>query len=670
MTPWARGRGDSARKRAGRKGAAGAAEGSSDASEADAGSVPVLVEDHDGLLLLRAPLDDALEPADIVDLTRQLRSRGGIVTLVVGAHAAAADAVWPRLNELLDSLRAEGATAVRLAMASAGDDQPGRPSAARQIAEAWGITVEAPDGAVLAVPGGSLFIPAGSWWRFAPGAKPVPLGPRCPAPSWHVAVDRLPARTSAGCAVHQLPAGVLVRPVEAAATEPGDFFHAVPVDPWRPAVVVGVPWGEDVSAEEVADLLAGLPKPKPHPGSGPGPAPGPGSIPGPAAGSGPGSGPGSGAGSRSGPGAAESAAPPAPAALVRLIPGGHQDLLPLGRRVADLLGSEVEVTTGLPLFAASGPMASYAARSVLMGTDGTPGWLPFVDAVVCRPSRGGQAVAPQLLRWSPPLPGPGRPEDGIVRLSDRWQVTATRAGLWVDAPNRAHPLHTARQVVAEGPAIEVGTPGERLDGSLWPDLSRLLGALGADLRTRATLYVHGTPLDGGRELRHLAVQHGLRTIRYATTAPGGGSRLGAGPRPAGPRPGSPAGPGPGPLPASGTAAPLTRPPGTAHPPTPAPSARPGEVVRAQGAAGANRPPGPRPGTASPFAPGLPAPTSNSDRPPPATASPTAPVRPGGAVGAEGAPGSGTDRERATRPGSGTASPLAPGDPARPAPGRP
>ena len=84
------------------------------------------------------------------------------------------------------------------------------------------------------------------------------------------------------------------------------MFHAIPVDHKRPAVVVGVPWGEDVAVPEVAELLITLP-----------------------------------AEVRS---------------RVRLAPGGRRDVLRLGQSVAWMLKAEVEVTTGLPLFAAGRPL--------------------------------------------------------------------------------------------------------------------------------------------------------------------------------------------------------------------------------------------------------------------------------------------------------------------------
>ncbi|BBA96938.1 hypothetical protein RVR_2465 [Actinacidiphila reveromycinica] len=434
----------------------------------------VLVEDHGVLVLLRSPSDDSLGAADVADLIKGLGPDRGNVTVVAGAHAVTSAEFWPRVGELMDSFKAAGVTAVRLALVGTGDDRPDRPAVARSIAEDWEMAVEAPDGMVLAVPGGSLFVPStagaqGSWWRFAPDAEPVRLGPRCAPPVWQASLGGLPAVTSGGCAVHDIPAGLLIRPAESAPIAPGDLYHAIPVHPRQATVVVGVPYGEDVSAEEVADLLS------------------------------------------TAPGFAKS---------VRLVPGGLEDVLPLAQRVSDLLDTEIEVTTGLPLFAADRPMDFYAARSVLVAADGTPGWLPFVDSVVCRPTRGsGPGPAPRLLRWSPPLPGPGRPAEGTVRLSERWQVMVTRAGLWVDRQGGPRARPPARPVSTEGPSMEVGAPGAPLDASLWPALSRLFAALTPDLRSRATLYVHGVPVDGGRELRRLAAHYGLRTIRYSAAGP-------------------------------------------------------------------------------------------------------------------------------------------------------
>ncbi|MFJ3670371.1 hypothetical protein ACIPSE_28345 [Streptomyces sp. NPDC090106] len=477
MTRWSafgRRRGSDRRGTPDRTGPTGSAPREGTAGAAD----QVLVEDYDGLLLLRSPSDDSLTPADIGDLARGQRSDDGAVTLIAGTESVAADSFWPRLSHLLDTLSDSGTETVRLAMAGAGQDSPQRPATARRIADAWGLKVEAPDGAPLLVPGGTLFVPGlpvgsatdAGWWRFAPETQPRPLGPRSPAPSWQSALRALPARTGGGCVVEQIPAGVLIRPAEAAPTKPGDLYHSVPVSPGRLAVVVGVPYGEDVLADDVADVLSALPE-----------------------------------GVRT---------------TVRLAPGGRRDLLSLAQSVADRLDTEVELMTGLPLIAAGRPLGAYSAQSVLVGADRTPRWLPFVDAVLCRPARGAEeAPEPRPLRWTPPLAGAAQPSDGVFALSDQWQVTVTRAGLWVGSLDGPDLSATARQVSPSGPLVEVGLPGERLDPTLWPALSGLLGALLPALRASVTLHVHGTPHDGGRELRRLAAAHGLRTIRFATFSP-------------------------------------------------------------------------------------------------------------------------------------------------------
>ncbi|MGI5437559.1 hypothetical protein ACQEV4_08910 [Streptomyces shenzhenensis] len=137
----------------------------------------VLVEDHDGLLLLRLPTDDTLLPADVADLARALRTADdGTVTIVAIADGEAAAALWPRLSESLDSLRDTGTRSVRLVMSGAGHDRPARPALARRIAESWDLTIEAPDGPVLVVPGGSVFVPPATP---AGGGSRPDRSPRC-----------------------------------------------------------------------------------------------------------------------------------------------------------------------------------------------------------------------------------------------------------------------------------------------------------------------------------------------------------------------------------------------------------------------------------------------------------------------------------------------------------
>ncbi|NUS82891.1 MAG: hypothetical protein HOY75_09075, partial [Streptomyces sp.] len=58
----------------------------------------LLVEEYDGVLLLRSPADDTLSTSDVADLVRALAADSGrTVTVVAGADASSAGELWPRL---------------------------------------------------------------------------------------------------------------------------------------------------------------------------------------------------------------------------------------------------------------------------------------------------------------------------------------------------------------------------------------------------------------------------------------------------------------------------------------------------------------------------------------------------------------------------------------------
>ncbi|MDJ1134917.1 hypothetical protein NMN56_023750, partial [Streptomyces iconiensis] len=467
---WWFGGGGKAKRRSTRStpGTAAPAEGP-DAGHGERYGAPLLAEEYGALILLRAAHDAAISRTEVTELCELLGAEPGIVTVVTGTvgpdgDGAPAEEFWQRLSELFDTLRESGTRTVRLVMSGAGEERPERVSVARQMADAWELEVIAPDGEVQIVPGGSLFVRPDlprvrGWWSFSPGVRPVALGARQPAPAWQHGVEQVPECTDSGCVIHQIPAGLLARSPHSAEPEREDLCYSVPVDPRGPTFLVGVPEDGDVSASDVGEVLGALPS--------------------------------------------------ALRSRVRLAPGSPRDLLRTGQSAADLLDSEIVVHTGMPLLTAA---EDGTARAVLVGADGAPRWQPFVDAVVCAPARHGEpAPAPRLLGWNLPLPDSGDQEQGTVRLSSRWQVTVTRAGLWITDADGTAPEPATREVDAEGPAIEVGSPGEELDTSLWPELSRLLSVLGADLRGRARLYVHGTATDGGSALRALAAQHGVRT---------------------------------------------------------------------------------------------------------------------------------------------------------------
>ncbi|MFJ7078543.1 hypothetical protein [Streptomyces sp. NPDC098781] len=450
--------------------------------------LPLVVETIEGVRLIRNP-EGAAATDQVAEAGRAMPAEQGTTTVVVGVEGDATPELWTLLAEVLDSLHDSGTSTVRLVMSGAGADRPGGVPVAQRIADGWELEVVAPEGDVVMVPGGSLFVlgPADSgagWRRFAPGAEPRSLGPRSPAPAWQAAIGQLPGRTRGGCVVEQVPAGVLVRPARARSPQPGDLAYAVPAHDRGPTMLVGTPGDNSgVPSDDLAALLTALPAPV--------------------------------------------------RATVRLAPGKASDLLPVAQDVADLLGAEVELLTGPALFtregvkepgtvtgaaadvaASAANRQTAAARPVLLDADGAPTWRPFVEAVACQPAPdpdGAPAPAPRLLRWHPPIPGYGNAKEGVVHLSDHSQVSVTRAGLAVGPRGRRPPL-AGRPVDAGRVAIEVGERGQPLEEPLISDLSRLLFDLDVDVREHTTLYVHGVALDGGRRMRRLAVRHGVALV--------------------------------------------------------------------------------------------------------------------------------------------------------------
>ncbi|MFJ9562764.1 hypothetical protein ACIRQQ_22295 [Streptomyces fuscichromogenes] len=441
---------------------------------------PVLVDEYDGLVLLRSSPAALPGPEDVAELAALLAAAeqgSGLATVVVGVEGVIPVSLWTRLGSTLDTLRASGTTTVRLVLAGAGSGTAERPALAQQIADAWEIGVIAAEGNTLIVPGGSLFVPDHltpnrGWQLFTSTAEPVPLGPRNPAPAWQTVIGRLPPNTATGCVVEHLPAGVLIHSPRARPPQPGDLCYAVPVDPHHPVVLVGMP-GPDGGADVPSDDLA----------------------------------------------AVYTALPVAERAQVRLAPGNHRDLLPAAQDVADSLGIEVELLTGLPLVAgaaAGGTGGRGESQPILVGSDGIPTWQPHVQAVVCRPAtESGVPIPPRLLRWHPPVPSFGEDEPnwhGAVSLSDHWQLTVTRSGLGLGPNGQQWPL-AARPVIADQLAVDISLPaGTPVDDSFFLVLSRVLFDLKPEVREFVTLYAPPGMADAGRRLRRLAVRHGVRVL--------------------------------------------------------------------------------------------------------------------------------------------------------------
>ncbi|MEK8171955.1 hypothetical protein NKH77_29035 [Streptomyces sp. M19] len=227
------------------------------------------------------------------------------------------------------------------------------------------------------MPGGGLFVPRrhpdsgggrGGWWRFAPGAEPVRIGARQPAPAWQAAIEHVPASTSGGCVVEQIPAGLLARSGTRRRPRRRPVLRRTgrPARPHRAA-------GRARGRGGLVGRSRRTPRRPPRGRQAPGPAG----------------------------------------------PGSTRDILRTGQAAADRLDVELVVHTGMPLLSYGTPTEPGTVRSVLVGADGAPAgsrsWTPW-----CASRRAAtRPPGPRLLRWSPPVAGPGA-EYGVVRLSETW----------------------------------------------------------------------------------------------------------------------------------------------------------------------------------------------------------------------------------------------------------
>ncbi|MFI5752632.1 hypothetical protein ACIBBE_43885 [Streptomyces sp. NPDC051644] len=428
---------------------------------------PLVVSGGDGVHVVHRRGESQAFLSDIVDALRDSSATQATVLVSTEIADEDLDELSERLAPILAEYRETGVGLVRLVMSAGAAERAGAPAPARRLCEDRGIDVLAPSGVAVVVPGGSLFAPngpgtVGGWWHFSPGLVPKRLGARLPAPSWEGAMERVDPGVAENHLVQQVPAGLLVQPLGAPPEGVEAIRYAVPADPVRPVLLVGVPGSPPVSADALADVLAALP----------------GQIRG----------------------------------AVRLVPGDGRDLLSDGQEVADALGLEVQVVNGLPVLLEQDSSRGGEARVLLVGPDGTPSWQPFVKAVTCLPAAdGGHAPAPRLASWRAPAAGLEEgPEPGVLLLDKRWQVTLTRAGLWV-GPRGGQPVAVSgRAVDTDVMAIDLGIPGRALDDTLWPVLERLFVTLEDEVRDRAMIQVHGNlSADGMKTLRRLAVRHGL-----------------------------------------------------------------------------------------------------------------------------------------------------------------
>lgn len=444
------------------------------------------VEEADGVIVIRSAYE--APPATGGLPWRSLGGEPGSLTVLAGSVAVGTPAVWTHLAEVLDTAVDTGIHTVRLALSGAAAPRTGgRAPLAQQIAEHWEVDVIAAVGEVVVVPDGSLFAYGGgelpfpaAWHRFRPRAATELLGPRDPAPFWQSAFNRLSQNAPADCFVDRVPAGVVVRSAQGTRPRPDDLAFAVPCDEEHPIVLVGSGRGEEVFPDVIAGVLAFLPGPVRD--------------------------------------------------AVRLAPGSHRDILPVAQEVAEILGTQVEALTGLPLVApdgddTTGPVITMTDRS------GGPTWLPAVGGVSCQPTAPDMdhppSPVPTLLRS--PMPGVPPSGVGVIDLCERWRLTLTRSGAVLEP--RDGPLgHAADEPVdADRFVLRTGPWGAESVPSLLRVCETLLANFDPLLRPYTELRAEGATGSALRDVTRLAVRHGVslksvplgpdRTVLVPITAP-------------------------------------------------------------------------------------------------------------------------------------------------------
>ncbi|WP_162688915.1 hypothetical protein [Streptomyces sp. ICC4] len=473
----------------------GAAVGGSDSGTGAPAQPPRTVRDEfPHRYLLRS---SAVRDSPVRGLVRELPADARRPAVVVDVPPAAAGNLGEELGGLLALLREEEPLAVRLVLSgaaapAAGGDGP----LAQRLADAWEVTLEAPDAPAVLTPGGLLYVtepatPGGGWWRFAPGAAPEALGTRLPAPRWQRALVRVPLGPVGACVVRAVPAGLALYPADTAAPRPDDPAYAVAVHPDRLSVLLGAPRAEPVAAEDLATLLAGLP--------------------------------------------AE------PRRSLRLVPADGREAVALAEEVCDLLGTEIEVCLGLPVAAsesegggeagAEADPDADAGRVRLLSPEGEFTWPALLTALVCSPTgEDGSRPAPRPSAWAfPPNAGTPGARPATLRLPSGVWAVAVRSGLWLGTTPEAPPEVRDRGAQARALRVELA-PDCLADKSVregcLKDLSALLAGLDAAARTHTELAVSdGAHPEAVAGLRRFAVRTGL------TLAPA--------PRPARRRPASP-----------------------------------------------------------------------------------------------------------------------------------
>jgi hypothetical protein len=392
------------------------------------------------------------------ELAGMLPRDPGRSVVVVDTAAGEDNAFW---SAAVTRLRRKGP--LRLALSGAGSGEWN--ARAQWLAEQLHTEVLAPDGMLVAVPGGSTFVVGtrgiGSWRRFRARHQPEILGKRFPVPDWEQATPAVPTPCGGGGIAEPIPAGL--------------WLHAKPFSPEDPRrrharVVFGLPCQQDV----LTIVVGGPEEPTPHfdqvrallaelPGS-----------------------------ARS---------------KVRVVPyGASYGKEALGQLAADALSDQVLAYAGLP-FAGDGDTIDVVA----MDSQGQPTWRPFATELSYWPRRSVEFGVPTVVGYRRPVAGMPESRPGQFDLGNGLVAELVQAGLWV---REQHEPPAAAQVraVPLDPAwttVTVGVPGTETPSWLVAAATRFVDRLDVGARRLARIVI----MD---ESSHLPVARSSVTTRSRT----------------------------------------------------------------------------------------------------------------------------------------------------------
>ncbi|MGW5253580.1 hypothetical protein ACWERW_11225 [Streptomyces sp. NPDC004012] len=258
---------------------------------------------------------------------------------------------------------------------------------AQRIADRLDRLVLAPDGEVLPTDGGGLFVPSehgAGWLRFRPGRAAERDSRRFPKPRWEFSTFDRPWATSGHGLVEPVPSGVWVRsPHLPDSPDSGQrLVDRLPSHPEILTVVLGSPGGPPVTLSDVARLWDTV--------------------------------------------------LPSARSWVRFLHLGPVALPEgaeaLGQELADALGQQVVLYTGVPVKARVGLDSPEVAS---LRPDGTLGHRPFVSELMYFPRTGDTPAPPALFGLRRPLVEVPEISTGVYEYAHDAVLEVVQSGLWM-----------------------------------------------------------------------------------------------------------------------------------------------------------------------------------------------------------------------------------------------